>query len=291
MLKFAQNRINLYEIKSKEFKHSIPAVIVNPKNISDDSVVFIFNGGIGNSIPSCLYMDNIAYDNHYFVTYEKAGHNENRNKPSQFKKFYLKELDEVVRWTKTQLPNRRIYLLGESWGTAINFVYYKNNKNKVNGTVGWNMPFTIANPDKKSAKELYSIAWRELLTLLFNVECHIPPVQKGQEQFSRDPLFARLLHIVPPSKTNTKINLAVWRYMRPSFKFICKYGRHSLYNFMYVQSGQDVMSNAKKVRKISKKADSKHFTMFPTGYHVLSMEPKESIDLYKLVLKFIEENK
>ncbi|MCQ2956659.1 MAG: hypothetical protein MJ233_02140 [Mycoplasmoidaceae bacterium] len=114
MRKFEQERIKTFGLASKNFTHEIPVVCVEPKHLTDESVIFIFNGGIGNSIPSCLYMDNIAYDNNYFVTYEKAGHNDNKNKPSQFKKMYLTELDDVVDWTKQQFPTRKIYLLGES---------------------------------------------------------------------------------------------------------------------------------------------------------------------------------
>lgn len=288
MLKFETERICKDKIISNNFKHEIPVVSVSPITKTRRSVVFIFNSGIGSSIPSCLYMNNPAFDNHYFVTYEKAGHNENINKPSQFKKNYLKELDDVVSWVKNTIPHRKIYLLGESWGTAINFLYYKKNRNKISGTVGWNMPFAITNPEKKTKKQMYSIIWRELVTLLFNIECHLPVVQTSQDKFSRDPLFRRLLSIVPPSKTNTKINLAVWRYMKPCFKFIRKYGRNDKYKFLYVQSGQDVMADWSKILKIRKRTNKKHFIKLKTGYHVLSMEPKESKMLYDLVLKFIK---
>ncbi len=289
MLKFDGKRIQIISLTSKHFKHKIPLLCVKPKNLTDKSVVFIFNGGIGNSIPSCAYMDNIAYDDNYFITYEKAGHNDNKNKPSQFKKMYLNELDEIVNWTKKYLPNKKIFLLGESWGTAINFVYYKKHSAKVDGAIGWNMPFRIVNPEKKTAKQMYSIVWRELLTFFFNVECHLPVVQSSQEKFSHDPLFGRLLQMVPPSKTNTKINLSVWRFMRPSYRFVCKNGKNPQYKFMYVQSGEDVLANWKVVKKITANCDSNHYYKIPTGYHVLSMEPKESKDLYNKVLEFIKE--
>lgn len=288
MLKFEKNRVSLHNLKTKKFKHPIPIACVKPLKESKQTVIFIFNSGIGSSIPTCLYMNNSIYDNHYFIAYEKAGHNDNKNKPSQFKKLYLNELDEVVAWTKKHLPGKQIYLLGESWGTAINFLYYKKNKNRVKGTIGWNMPFGIVNPEKKTAKQMYSIIWRELVTLLFNAECHLPLVQTSQDKFSRDPLFRRLLSFVPPSKTNTRINLSVWRYMRPSFNFIKKYGKDNNYNFLYIQSGQDVMADWKKIFKLEKSTDKNHFIRLKTGYHVLSMEPKESIVLYDYIQKFIK---
>lgn len=290
MLKFENERLTLTKLECVNFKHSIPVVCVKPKQEPKESVIFIFNGGIGSSIPSCLYMNSFLYDKHYFITYEKAGHNENKNKPSQFKKNYLNELDEVINWVKKQYPEKRIFLLGESWGTAINFVYYKKYGNKIDGTIGWNMPFAITDPEKKTAKQMYSIVWRELVTFLFNIECHLPIVQTSQDKFSRDPLFGRLLKLVPPSKTNTKINLSVWRFMRPAYNFIKKYGTDKNVKFLYVQSGEDVMANWKKVKKIEQYADKEHYVKFPTGYHVLSMEPKESILLFNKIIDFVKRN-
>lgn len=288
MLKFEQERINIVNIDSVNFSNPIPAVCVKPKVENNNTVIFIYNGGIGSSIASSLYMNSFLYDCNYFITYEKAGHGNNKNKASQFKKNYILELDEIVLWVKKQFPGKKIYLLGESWGTAINFIYYRDNVGKIDGTIGWNMPFGITNPERKTAKQMYSIVWRELVTFIFNIECHLPAVQTSQEKFSRDPLFRRLLTIVPPSKTNTKINLCVWRFMKPTYRFICKFGRNSKYNFMYIQSGQDVMANWKFVKRIEKNVDNIHYLKFPTGYHVLSMEPKESIDLWKTVLDFVK---
>lgn len=287
MLKFEEKRITFCKIECVNFKHYIPAVCVEPKSVTKSTVVFIFNGGIGSSIPACLYMNSFLYDNHYFVTYEKAGHNQNTNKPSQFKKNYLKELDEVVLWVRKKYPDKKIYLLGESWGTAINFIYYKKNKNKIDGTIGWNMPLGITNPEKKTIKQMYSIVWREIITLLFNIECHLPIVQTSQDKFCRDPLFRRMLSIIPPSKTNTKINISVWRFMKPCFNFIKKYGRSKDLNFMYIQSGEDIMADWKKISKLEKYIDSKHYKKFETGFHVLSMEPKESQQLFNMILDFI----
>lgn len=290
MLKFENERVTTTKIESVNFRHYIPVVYVKPKQEVKESVVFIFNGGIGSSIPSCLYMNSFLYDNHYFVTYEKAGHNENKNKPSQFKEFYLNELDEVVNWVKKQYPEKKIFLLGESWGTAINFVYYKKYGKKIDGTIGWNMPFAITNPERKTAKQMYSIVWREIVTFLFNVECHLPVVQTSQDKFSRDPLFRRLLKLVPPSKTNTKINLSVWRFMKPAYNFVKKQGTNKNMKFLYVQSGEDIMANWKKVKKIEQYVDKEHYVKFPTGYHVLSMEPKESILLFNKIIDFIKRN-
>ncbi len=287
MLKFEDNRVSQHFIDSVNFRYKIPVLCVEPKTITKDTVIFIFNGGIGSSIPSSLYMNSFLYNHHYFITYEKAGHNGNKNKPSQYRKPYLNELDEVVLWVKKNFLGKKIYLLGESWGTGINFIYYSKNKNKIDGAIGWNMPFGITNPEKKTAKQMYSIVWREIVTFLFNVECHLPVAQTSQDKFSRDPMFRRLLKLVPPSKTNTKINLSVWRFMKPTYNFICKNGKNKKNKFIYIQSGEDLMANWNKIKKIEQKVDTEHYIKFKTGYHVLSMEPKESSILFNEILDYI----
>lgn len=288
MLKFEDERVERFNFNSSYFSCPIPIVTVKPKNADEKSVVFIFNGGIGSNIPSCLYMNHPFYDNHYFVTYEKMFHNDNKNKPSQFKKKYILELDEVINCIRDKFPGKRIFLLGESWGTTVNFVYYKKHREKVDGVVSWNAPFKIVNGERKPLKEIWKITWREIITVLFNIECVLPPPTQDQLNFSQDKLYSRLLNMVPPVKLSTKTSLSVWRFMRPGYRFLKKYCRNPNYNFLYVQSSQDILEAKRKIKKVEKKADNKHFLRLPTGYHVLSMEPKESFDLYKAVAEFIK---
>lgn len=288
MFKFEEERISEFEINSNKFKHPIPGICIKPKTETKDSVVFIFNSGLGGTIPSVKYMNYFAFDENYLISYEKMGHGENKNKPTKWKRIYLKELDEVVNWVKKNYQNKRIYLLGESWGSQINMIYYGKHRDKVDGTVNWNAPFNIKNPEKHPFHIVWRMAWKHIATLLFNVTCTLPKVQGSQSKFSRNPILNRALNIVPPVKNNSKATLVVWKYMSASYKWVKKHGKDSNLNFLYVQSGEDVMADMKKIDKLEKHMDNNHLLRLKTGYHVLSFEPEESKILYSKILEFIK---
>lgn len=287
MNKFEQERIHNVSLNVKTFKHPIPVVYADPKSVNDQTRVLIYVGGLGSTNSFNLYMNSCVYDNNYFVTYDKIGHGDNKNKPSQFKSKFLKELDAVVDWATKQF-GKKIYLLGESWGCAINFLYLKKHREKIAGVLNWNMPTKPVDPEKKTFKQMYSVAWRHIVTFLFNINFKLPPVQTSHAPLSRNQLLLRARAMMGVDNSSTRLTLAVWRYMKPSYRFLKKNASNPLYKFLYIQSGQDALATWKHIEKIEKQADSFHYYKMPTGYHILSMEPEESKDLYNKILEFIK---
>lgn len=285
MNRFEAERLHRVELSANKFKHPIPIVYATPKTTDENTCVFIYVGGLGSTNSFNIYMNSFAFDTNYFVTYDKLAHGENQNKATQYKNKFIKELDAVVDWANNQF-HKKVFLLGESWGCAINFLYQKKHKEKIAGVINWNMPTKPIDPEKKTFKQMYSIAWRHIVTFLFNITCHLPPVQKSHAALSRNQLLVRARAMMPATRSNTKLTLAVWRYMWPSHQFLKKNVNNPEYNFLYVQSGQDALADWKSIARIEKNADSNHYYKMPTGYHILSMEPEESKDLYKIILEF-----
>lgn len=290
MNKFESERTNQASITSKLFKQPIPIVWIQPRQVNEQTCVFIFCCGLGGTNSFNIYMNSPAYDNNYFVMYDKMGHGNNTNAPSQFKKKYLLELDEVVNWAKQQFPGKKIYLLGESWGCAVNFLYYQKFGNKINGVINWNMPTVPHSPAKKTPWQNWQFFWREFVTVVTNKDLQLPVEQNHHELLSRNTLLVRVMAMRPATRNSTRLTLAVWRYMRPSYKFLLKNCNNAKYNFLYVQSGQDALMNKKHIANIAAKADAQHYLALPTGYHILTMEPEESKDLYKAILEFVKKN-
>ncbi|XQP55421.1 MAG: alpha/beta fold hydrolase [Mycoplasmoidaceae bacterium] len=287
MNRFEQERINHYDLTSREFKFPIPIVYIKPLTENENTCVFIFCCGLGGTNSFNVYMNNPIYNTNYFVMYDKMGHGDNKNKPSQYKKPYLIELDKIVDWAKQQFPNKKIYLLGESWGCAINFLYYKKYENKIDGVINWNMPTKPISPVKKTLWQNWQFGWRELITILTNVNLQLPLEQSHHELLSRNRLLVRAMSMQPSTRNNTRLTLAVWRYMRPSYKFLFRNASNAKYNFLYIQSGEDVLMCEKHIKNIEASADSIHYLKIPTGYHILTMEPEESKILYKAIEDFI----
>lgn len=292
MNKFKQNLTFYVQLQTKKFVNPIPIVYCVPEIINDDTVVYIFNCGLGSTNAWNLYMNYPLFQKNYFVIYEKQGHGLNRNKPSQYIKKYIYELDAVIQWTKNFFPKYKIFLLGESWGGSINCLYYKKYhdyfpQNNIKGVFVWNIPNKPVDVSNKSLRQIIKIGWRLILTLLFNFSFKDPSPAFVQDKLSQNTLLVRAQKMAPLSQQNTRLLLAVWRSLKKSWSFLIKNINND--DIFYVQSGQDAMADWKKINKIKQLATSKSFKFIPTGYHVLSFEPQEAAILYETIIAFTKE--
>jgi hypothetical protein len=114
MKKFEISRENKQMLTIKGFKHPIPLVCFSPLQEKDNTTVFLFVGGLGQTIPFLQIMNYAFFDNHYLVGFERAGHGNNINKLKRSPRFFLKELHGIVEQIHTMFPNKRFYILGES---------------------------------------------------------------------------------------------------------------------------------------------------------------------------------
>lgn len=292
MNKFKQNQTFYVQLQTKKFVNPIPIVYCVPEIINNDTVVYIFNCGLGSTNAWNLYMNYPIFQKNYFVIYEKQGHGLNRNKPSQYLKKYIYELDAVIQWTKNFFPKYKIFLLGESWGGAINCLYYKKYhdcfpKNNIKGVFVWNIPNKPVDVSNKSLRQIIKIGWRLILTLLFNFSFKDPSPTFVQDKLSQNILLVRAQKMAPLSQQNTRLLLAVWRSLKRSWSFLIKNINNG--DVFYLQSGQDAMADWKKINELRQIATTKSFKFIPTGYHVLSFEPKETIVLYEAIATFTKE--
>ena len=258
MNKFKQNQTFYVKLQTKKFVNPIPIVYCVPEIIDRNTVVYIFNCGLGSTNAWNLYMNCPLFQRNYFVIYEKQGHGLNHNKPSQYLKKYIYELDVIIQWTKKFFPQYQIFLLGESWGGSINCLYYKKyhhlfSQNHIKGVFVWNMP------NKPSPTFI-------------------------QDKLSQNTLLIRAQRMAPLSRQNTRLLLAVWRSLKKSWSFLTKNINNG--DIFYLQSGQDAMADWKKINKLKKIATIESFKFIPTGYHILSFEPNEATILYETIAIF-----
>lgn len=292
MNKFPNDRIKEIQLQTEIFEFPIPLMCVRPINDSNKSDIFIFNGGIGQTNSLSVYLNNAFFDNHYFISYEKMWHGKNKNKPSQFKSKYIKELDCVVEWAKKEFPNKRIFLLGESWGSAINFVYLEEHSNKVDGVINWNMPTKVINTQKKSFKRVWVSAWKEIATILFNANLKLPLEANHRDPLTQNEVLKRVSVMThnETASSNSRLTLSVWRYFRPSKKFLLKNCGNDTFKFLYIQSMQDALINQKLIEKLKRISNGKHLIFIEKGYHILSFEPIESNELFDIIKNYINQN-
>jgi hypothetical protein len=114
MKRFEANRANKQMLSISGFKHPVPFVSFSPIKEDKKTSVFLFTGGLGGTLPFVEMMNYPFFDSHYLVSYEKASHGNNLNKPKRFPNFFINELDKIIDKVRELFPNKRIYLLGES---------------------------------------------------------------------------------------------------------------------------------------------------------------------------------
>lgn len=289
MKKFPDCSINNINYQSKLFVCPIPILCIEPEKKTNNSVVFIFNCGLGGTNKWNEFMCFPIFQENYFISYEKASHGNNKNKPSQYRKKTLIELQEVILFVRNKYPNRKIYLLGESWGSSINFLYLKQYGHKyVDGVVNWNMPYKPKNVEKLPFFKKLSITCKIIFTWLFNIGLNDKQSNFVHDKLSQNVFLVRAKRIAGTQSMNTKLPICSWRFMKPSWRFLFKNLSNNTYNFLYIQTGQDILAKKKIVDKLNNNyKSSKKYLFIPSGFHVLTFEPKESTILYSEIKKFI----
>jgi hypothetical protein len=68
------------KININPHKCPIPFFYIKPKNISEESSIFIFLGGLDATNAQVRLLNYPIFDNHFLVTYERMGSIENQNK-------------------------------------------------------------------------------------------------------------------------------------------------------------------------------------------------------------------
>ena len=288
MKKFETTRIKKIEITTKQFKYPIPLAIVSPKNNIDHADIIIYNSGLLGTISGSMFLNHHFYDNYYFVCYDKMFHGSNKNKPSQYKKKYLIELDNVVNYIRSLFPNRQIYLFGESWGACINLLYYKKiGFNKIKNVIIWNMPTKWGFHEKYGFKTIIEIVSKILLSFFLKIPFILPNFQSDFSKITRNELLIKIKQMSIASKNHSFSTLSCWRYIRIFKKLIFECNNYK-YHFLYIQSGQDIMAKTKTIDLFRLKLTKNHFAFIPTGYHILSLEPYEANIMYKIIEKYMK---
>jgi predicted alpha/beta-fold hydrolase len=136
MKKFEESRTHEELLQTKKYKYPIPIITFDPLVSNEQTSVFIFLTGLGGTFPFFKILNHSFFDNQYLVCYEKMAHGANKNYARRLPHCFVDELSYVVDHVKQQYPDKKIYLLGESWGTAFGIMYYEKHKHMVDGMFG-----------------------------------------------------------------------------------------------------------------------------------------------------------
>lgn len=276
-------------LEAKGFKHTIPFISFKPIIVDQHTVVCLFINGLGGTNRFVEIMNHPFFDRHYLVSYERAGQGDNKNLPKRWPSFFLKELDEVINKIHEIFPNKQIYILGESWGSALAYLYYKHHDKKIAGVFCWNMPHNIKDASHSPRTQKLIIFAKMLITIPFGIHYKDYHAKDTSEIFSSNPLLIRLSKVANANKImDLCLYLASWWSFKPAWRFLYRNLENAKYNIYYIQSGEDFMINRKYFERFQKRWEqSTRIKYFEKGFHILSMEEPLNDQLYEFIQNHI----
>lgn len=259
----------------------IPIFCVKPinKNKNTKKLVLFIQGLNGNG-STIYYWNYPAFDNAYLVSFDARAQAGNDLKPSRFYKRFIRDIDLVIKNLKEKLSVNEIYLMGESWGSALALLYKKYNPNVVNNLITWNMPYKAVDVSKGNESNVIKRNLLMLSTCLFSINTYDDaPFIK---ELTNNKLLLRTIQVLRNNRLSNKVIIASWLSFKPAWKFLIKHkNEFKKLNITYIQSLQDIMREPKVVNKLI--ADDKNVYIFEQGYHILTFDDNVNDKLFQLI--------
>ena len=124
-----------------------PFTKISPLKESDTLVLFSL--GLNSNSNFIKYLDYPCFDDVYLIGYDARAQSKSELKPSIRFETYVDDMNSILTEYLKQNPNiKKVYIIGESWGSALAFLYKKKYPEKIYGVMGWNMPYEIIDSSK-----------------------------------------------------------------------------------------------------------------------------------------------
>lgn len=258
-------------------KKKFPFTKINPLKESDTLILFSF--GLNSNSNFVKYLDYPCFDNVHLITYDARAQARNEMKSSMRYMVYIEDMDAVISKYLRQNNNiKKVYIIGESWGSALAFLYKKKYPEKINGVFGWNMPYEIIDTSKKDNFNLM-LKLKVALTLFTGIDTNGRSILS--EDTTNNKAIKKLIINSRKSLLSNKVVIASWRTFKRSWRYFLKNENE---NLLYVQSGEDNMKS-KILFKNGKKY--KNIIMMEKGTHLLSFDINVADELFEKVKDFL----
>ncbi len=280
MKAFPEELVYSKEESIKGIKEPVPMTLVTPKNQSDTLILFLCGlNGKGLLVKYFNIID--AMSDYYIMSFDARAQGDNKNKSSRKYKTYINDLDCIVKHIKETMPQiKKIYLVGESWGTALALLYLKEHTYEVNGVFGWNMPSKPVDITPLKGKAKLKMICQTVWTFLTNIDTYqeapLAPC------LTNNKMLVRISNMTVNKKLSSRVTLASWRSFKPAWKYLLKTNDN---NYLYIQSKEDAMLVDSILSKLVK---CEHSIIFENGFHILSFDLDNNKKLFNLLNDFIK---
>ncbi len=203
--------------------------------------------------------------------------NDPKLKPYKSNKKYLKIINGFIGALKKEFPKiQKIYITGESWGANLALLYAKKYSKSIDGVICWNAPSKINSKiSPKTKTQNFKIGIQHLSGLIFNTNSRC--LTGDMKLLTNNNILLRIYACQGTKNLGfTRLNLAAWFSMKPSYKYLEKHFKlNKELPIVYIQTKQDCYYelNADKLNKINKFSNDKNKIILQNeGMHLLSLD-------------------
>ncbi|MBP5256765.1 MAG: alpha/beta hydrolase [Mycoplasma sp.] len=194
---------------------------------------------------------------------------------------YLKIIKGFIDAFKNEFPKiEKFYITGESWGANLALLYAKKFSNSIAGVVCWNAPSKINTKlSQKSKLDNLNIGIQHILCFLLNINFRC--FTGDMNQITNNEILLRIYHQQCKLKLGfTRLDLAVWYAMKPSFRYLKKHFKSNMnLPIVYIQTKEDCYYklNIKKLNKIIQYSNNTNKIIIQEqGMHLLSLDVNDN---------------
>ena len=267
--------------------------------------IFVTHHGLISNKNSFRYFERFIKEKAIVVNYDARLNGENKMRASRMSSTYVRDLRDVIRWSKINYPNIPIVTIGSSWGATVVIAYAKKYSNKETyKNIAWSIPFNFTksedskeeNNKEKKIKDIKNIEttyfgyfWKFLIMILFNINAK-SYTQIDLNQITNNKTIKRLSKRQGVKPTPVKLFWSALKSIFSSNRNLKKIDNRNSEDFLYFQSLIDVYFNDKQLSKLKKLNGKGVKVIFlKEGKHALQWEEENNLNnkVFEIIMKWL----
>ncbi|MCR8612912.1 MAG: alpha/beta hydrolase [Mycoplasma sp.] len=267
--------------------------------------VFVTLHGIQSNNTSWRYLEKWLNERATVINFDARCNGQDKKRASRMHSTYVRDLRDVVLWTKREYQKSKIIVIGSSWGAAVGMHFANKYSHLVHKIVLWSIPQNIfTSEEAKQNKEVskknnegkiavtsnFEYAWKLLVMLLFNINTKAY-TKIDLDRTANNKTLSRMNKMKKPEATPVKLFYAAWKNIFLSWRIIKKINKGTDRKLLYIQSTKDEYATDKKMKFIRKNTgEGIEYIELDKGKHAFQWETKDDLykDVFKMVFNFIQ---
>ena len=271
--------------------------------------VFITNHGMLSNNTSFRYFEKWLGEDGIVVNYDIRTNGQNKMRSSRMAGTYVRDLRDVIKWTKNKYKNLPIITIGSSLGASIVLAYAKKYGNKdVYKHIAWSIPYNfvsgeeavetanktkkeIAENEKAKFKEPTKFSWAMKFFIMiftnYNAKAY---VKINLERTADNKTLKRINRMNKPKATPVKLFYASGKLIFCSNRYMKKINKRENNQALYFQSTKDSYLTNKNLKKIKNNTGTGvKLILMNKGKHAFQWENENGLNIkvFEDIKKFI----